>query len=118
GIDVDAAGMFVDREYAVDVPVACADRVLQLAVQSRQIQMMPTAALAAPDERVLLFEEMQVVVEIDPGLAGLAEERALLQCGGVDEVQIQVLLVALHELIAQAPAVRQPVDAGEIDVVI
>jgi hypothetical protein len=56
-IDIDPARAFVDGEHAIDIPLAAADRVAQLAVKSIQIQMVETGAVAAPDEGVLVLRK-------------------------------------------------------------
>ena len=103
-IDENEAGVFVDGEQAVDVPVAAADRVIELAVECIQVQVLVAAAFAGPDEGVALLEEAQVVVEVDPGVAGFGEQRLLRQRRGVGEVQVEPFLVALQELVRECLA--------------
>ncbi|OPZ08192.1 MAG: hypothetical protein BWZ07_03197 [Alphaproteobacteria bacterium ADurb.BinA280] len=79
------------------------------------IQMQIAAALAGPDEAAII-KKAQVAVEIDPGVAALGEQGLLFERCHVHSFQVQLLLVALLKLIAQVLAVRQPVDAGQVDV--
>ena len=77
GGEVDEAGGLVDREHAVDRPVARGQRASLAAVGRQQVQVLEAAALADPQDAAVL-EEAQVVVQRHPGLAGLGEQRALL----------------------------------------
>ena len=115
GLHVDPAVRCIHAKQLVDIPVALADRMRERAVAIVSIQMQIAAALAGPDEAAII-KKAQVAVEIDPGVAALGEQGLLFERCHVHSFQVQLLLVALLKLIAQVLAVRQPVDAGQVDV--
>jgi hypothetical protein len=55
-------------------------------------------------------------VQLDPGLARFSQDDAALTGFCVRKLQIQLSLVAALSLDCQRLAVRQPVDAGEVDI--
>ena len=80
--------------------------------------MLVPALLGRPHERVLVLEEAQVIIEIDPCRAGLLEHRAMVQAVRIDEHELQVLLVAALALEHERARVGQPVHARKINVAV
>src|SRR6185312_4990917 len=109
--DIYDTGLFVHFQAAIQIPAARADRMLQLAVESIEVQVMPSGAFAAPDEGGPTLEEMQIIVEVDPRLRSFGQQRALLQVRRVHQLQVEMLLAALHALVRKTFAIRQPIDA-------
>ncbi len=56
--------------------------------------MFVAAALGSPDECTLIRQEAQIVAQVDPGRAGLAEQQLRFQRVDVDEHEIETPLVA------------------------
>ena len=67
----DSPGRFT---VAGDLPVAAGERPDQLAVEVVQVQMFEARAARRPDEAGRVIEEGQLFVEIDPGVAVLAQQ--------------------------------------------
>ena len=109
----DGPGRFA---IAGDLPVAAGERPDQVAVEVVQVQMFEARAARGPDEAGRVIEERQLVVEIDPRVAVLAQQLGGLSRGGIDLQQCQCLLVAALALHGEAGAAGQPVHAREIDV--
>ena len=115
-LHVDGRRPLVHRQQLVDVPVAGADRVAQRAVEPVQVQMLVTAALAGPEQALAVGEEAQVIVEVEPGRAAFGQHGALFEALGLDDAQLEALLVACFDLKREAPGIGQPIDAREVDV--
>ena len=64
------------------------------------------------------FQKRQLVVQFDPGLAGLGQHDPVLAGRDVGKQQIEPALIAALALHRQRFAVGQPVDPGEIDILI
>ena len=88
----------------------------QLSIDAIKVEVQVAAALAGPDEGPSVLEETQIVVEVDPGRAAFPEQIGLLERCDIDPPEIEPLLVAALQLVAQMLVAVQPVDAGEIDV--
>ena len=56
--------------------------------------MAEAVAFGRPDEGGHLGQEMQVVVQVDPGFAGLGQQRAGLAVLDVGDYQFQRLLIS------------------------
>ena len=80
--------------------------------------MFEAAPLRGPQERVLLFQEGQVVIEAKPGFRGLGEQGSGLAVLDIDLEKVQCLLVARLPLHRDVFRPREPVDACEIDILL
>src|SRR5262245_34714235 len=75
-------------------PVAGCQRAYQPSVEVVEIQMLVSRAARSPDEGGLRGEEGELVVEIHPGRAGLAQEYRRLAGPRVDLEQVEAALIA------------------------
>jgi hypothetical protein len=78
--------------------------------------MLVAAAFGCPDESILGFEKAQVVVQVDPGRARLAQHSALVQAVGIDHDQVETLLIAALALERERARIGKPGDTREIDI--
>ena len=103
----------VDADQAGHRPSPARDRD-QLAADEA-VEMVEAASLRSPDEAAVL-QRMEIAVEVDPGLRGLAENGAAGAARRIDSKKIEALLVAALALDVKGAPVLRPVDTGEIDV--
>ena len=115
GGEIDLARLFVDSVQMFDRIVAARDRPDTAAVAVVQVQVPPAAVLVRPDETAVR-QDVEVVVQIDPGLGLLAEDDARGTGGRIDTQQVERLLVARLTLDIQGLAVLGPIDPRQIDV--
>ncbi len=121
GGEVDQPMLLVDgldgaRPGIIDVPGTRGEPPHETAGVVVQIQVFEAVARRRPDELVRVRQEGQLVVQFDPGVAGLGEHDPARPAVEVGEHEIQAALIAALALHGERPAVGQPVDAGEIDV--
>src|SRR5260370_27533834 len=76
--EVDQSLCFVNRIQRSDFPFAPGNLPELLAFEIIKIQMAVTAALAGPQEALAVFQEMQIVADVDPVRIFLGERRARL----------------------------------------
>ena len=116
GGEIDESRGLIHRQQFVDVPTAHRQRAAQRAIEVVEIQVICAGSFRRPDERRLLFQKTQVVRQIDPHRRGLRDQRSLPQCGGIDQDEVEPLLIAGEALEGEPAAIRRPVDAREINV--
>ncbi len=114
----DLAALLVDAAHrgraplADHVPVAGGDRSLQHAAVVVEIEVVVAAALRGPEDLLPLGQEVEVVVQLDPGVAALREELARLAAGHREGQHVEALLVARLALHQQAVAFRDTTRRG------
>ncbi len=113
---MDHAALRIQRQHPVDRPWRGRDRMQQRAIERVQVKLRQARAFGAPDEGLARLQEPQVVVEVDPGVGGFGQQRALRAIARVVQHEVEPPLVAGHALEGEALAVRQPVDPHEVDV--
>ena len=114
--EIGPAAGFVQCEQLVDVPFAAGQCPAHVAVVADSVEMLVTVALGRPHECILTLQEMQVVVEIDPGRARFRQQRRLAQVVDRDGHEVEAMLVARLALEREAASVRKPIDAREVDI--
>ncbi len=116
GGEIDESRGLIHRQQFIDVPTAQRQRAAQPAIQIVEIQVVRAGSLRRPDERWLLFQKTQVIRQIDPHRRRLRDQRSLPQCGGVDQDEVEPLLIACEALEGEPAAIRCPIGAREINV--
>ena len=121
GREIHRARLFVDAHdgafaKVIDDPVTGGELADQMAVDVVQIQMRVAVARRSPNELMGLLQERQLVIQINPGIAGFGEHGARLAGVDVRKEQVQFSLVAALALNRQRLAIGQPIDAGKIDI--
>ncbi len=74
------------------------------------------AALGTPDEPGPGFEKGQLVVQVDPGVAGLRQQDAGFTAAGMHFQQFERLLVARLSLHGEKVGLGEPVHARQVDI--
>src|SRR5579863_280647 len=122
GREVENPPPLIDPANAVrvivprDLPLTARERSDQLAIPVVQIEMLKAAATRGPDEVPGACEKCQLIVQIDPGIAVLAQKLAGRTGRRIHVKQRQRLLVPALALDGQGAAVRKPADASEVDI--
>ena len=122
--EIDLAAPLVDAAhrrrlpFAEDVPVARGHRALQHAAVVVEVQVVVAASLRGPEDFLALGQEVEVVVQLDPGVAALREQLPRLAAGHRIGEHVEPLLVARLPLHEQAIAFRIPFDAREVVVLV
>ncbi len=84
------------------------------AVEVVEVEVGVAVPLGDPHEPLLVLQKVKVVVQVDPTLVGLAQNRLGLTACGVDQEQIQRGLRAVECLDRQASSVGKPLYAHEV----
>ena len=122
--EVDLAAPLVDAAhrrrvpFADHVPVARGHRALQHAAVVVQVQVIVAAALRGPEDLAPFRQEIEVVVQLHPGVAALGEELARRAAGDGEGEDVEALLVARLPLHQQPVAFGVPLDAREVAVLL
>src|SRR5690625_928992 len=117
GGEIHHAQFFINAGQRVHLPVAGSQPANNVAVQVIQVQMTPAVALGRPDKGRNVVQEVQVVVQVDPGVAGFGQNGAGFAAVAIGKNQLERFLVAALALEGQLPAVGQPGHARNVDVV-
>ena len=102
----------------IDHPRAGGQPPHDMAVVVVQIQMLEAVPSRRPDELRRSVKEGELIVELDPGVAGFGQHHAALAGIDIRKQEIQPALVAAFALDRQGLAVGQPVYPREIDILI
>mmetsp|Transcript_63641 Transcript_63641/g.189640 ORF Transcript_63641/g.189640 Transcript_63641/m.189640 type:complete len:286 (+) Transcript_63641:962-1819(+) len=106
--------LFVDGNHFLDLPVA-GRQWLQPDPRVVHAEVPVARALVRPQEAAGLPDGLEHVVDIDPHVRFLHEERAGPTCLGVQLEHRQLRLLAVQHLHCERP-VGQPVHAGQVEV--
>src|SRR6185437_3621030 len=101
---------------AYDFPLAAGQRPDQLAARVVEIQVFETRAAGGPDELFGFLQESQLIVEIDPGIAVLAEQLGRGSGGRIRLQEREGFLVAALALYGEAGAVGKPVHSRQVNI--
>ena len=70
--------------------------------------------IRSPEKCIACLQASEIIVEIDPGIAGLGYNYFLLARLDIDHDKVQLLLVPALYLYAESATVGEPVDPGDI----
>ena len=102
--------------FADHVPVARGHRAHQHAAVVVTVQVVVAAALRGPENLAPFGQEIEVVVQLHPGVAAFREELSRLAAGDGEGKDVEALLVARLPLHQQPVALGVPLDAREVAV--
>jgi hypothetical protein len=122
GGEIHPAVLFVHGDEAIiaagyarvgrdDHEFAPGDLADQSPVDAVEIEMLVAVPFGQPEEAPAVLEEMEGIVQIDPGRLSFLEYQAALSGRPVGEVELQVILLAVERLDGQRAAVRAPGEA-------
>ena len=92
--EIDSALFLIDRQQVFHHPGTTAERPDQAAVDSAQLQVLVAAEFAAPHKTLAIVQHLQIVVQIDPGLAHFGVNDGAGAGRGLGPHQIQRALIA------------------------
>ena len=109
---VDPAHPLVDAVHSAHFPLAAGDLPHEGAVGPVVVEVLPPGALAQPQEGAVR-EPARGAVDVDPRLRRLAQQRRRSARLRVGDVEVEPRLLAVLDLVHDAPAVRRPADADD-----
>src|SRR5438477_12597074 len=122
GYEVDEPLLFIDATYSMrvivarDHPIALCERPRELAVPVIQVKVLEAAAVRCPDELMAVSEEGQVVIQVNPLVAVLAQQLPGGSRSRIGAQQGECFLIPGLPLDRKSIAVRKPIHAGQINI--
>src|ERR1700741_4940820 len=116
GREIDKALRFVDSVHVADFPLALGELGKFLAREIVEIQMAVAGAFTRPQEALSVFQEVEVIAEIDPVRVLFGEQPRGVSRSRVCEKQVENSLIAIESLNGKAPRIRQPIHTRNIDI--
>ena len=102
------------RQYQELSPRQGAD---ERSVDGIEVKMLEAVALREPDEPPPVFQEMERVVQVDPGWLVLLEDEVRAARAALGEEQAEVILLPAERLNGDLAAAGEPVEPGQVLVV-
>ena len=115
---VDGAHCLTQPEHAAarraQRPLAFGDLADELSVEVVQVEVGPAVALGDPQEVPAVVQKVQIVVDVDPGGVGLAQQASRRAALPLGEEQVEGPLIARHRLDGELFSSGRPVDACHV----
>jgi len=114
GDEVEAALLLVDVQQLDHVEFARRDELHILAGAGDEIDVSPAVALAQPGEPLAAGQPVEFVVDVDPGVVALGEDRLHLAGPGIGEHHAVGVLEPVELLEHDLVGLLDPVHAGDV----
>src|SRR5882762_3735681 len=123
GCEVDQAIPLVYRLYGarseiIHAPVARCQLANEVTLVVIEVEVRMPISSRGPHELPSALQERQFVVQLDPTVAGFGKNGSRVSASNICEQEIQTSLVAAFSLDRDGVAVRHPVHARQVNVLL